>query len=85
MKNTMTIAVIIALVGAVVAVSGYAWVSMGDVAMTTNGWVALILGILFTVAIGCGLMALVFFSDRSGLDESVGAQRRESDPHGRTP
>lgn len=81
MKNSISIAVVLALVGGVVAVSVYAWTSMGDVAMSTSGWIALILGIVFTIALGCGLMALVFFSAHTGVDENVAGQRRVSDPH----
>ena len=80
MKNSISLAVVLALVGSVVAVSVYAWTSMGDVTMSTSGWVALILGIVFTMALGCGLMALVFVSARTGVDENVAGQRRVSDP-----
>lgn len=33
--------------------------------------VATILGVFFSVLLGCGLFALSFFSDKSGHDESV--------------
>ena len=36
--------------------------------LSTTAMVALCLGILFSVAIGAGLMALVFVSSRSGAD-----------------
>ncbi|HMA14162.1 MAG TPA: hypothetical protein VKP12_05215 [Kiloniellaceae bacterium] len=45
------------------AVSGFAELGIGG-----HGLVALILGILFTTALGIGLMALSFYSDRSGAD-----------------
>lgn len=32
------------------------------------GWVALVFGTLFTLALGIGLMALMFYSQRSGRD-----------------
>lgn len=34
--------------------------------------IATILGVFFSVLLGCGLFALAFFSDKSGHDESVG-------------
>ena len=40
----------------------------GDLGISGHGLVALILGILFTTALGIGLMALSFYSDRSGAD-----------------
>jgi hypothetical protein len=33
------------------------------------GYIAMILGIVFSLAIGCGLMALMFDSSRHGYDE----------------
>lgn len=33
--------------------------------------VATLLGVFFSVLLGCGLFALSFFSDKSGHDESV--------------
>jgi hypothetical protein len=37
--------------------------------MSVHGYVAMILGVIFSLVIGCGLMALVFFSSRHGYDE----------------
>jgi len=37
--------------------------------MPTELYVAMTLGILFSIVIGCGLMALVFYSSRHGYDE----------------
>ncbi len=34
-------------------------------------YLAMALGILFSVLIGCGLMALVFYSSRHGYDEAA--------------
>jgi hypothetical protein len=57
----------------VIAVAVYVWISMGDVAMTTAGYVALIAGGVGTLGLGIGLMALVFYSNRHGFDERAGA------------
>jgi hypothetical protein len=43
--------------------------------MSTAGWVAMALGIVATLALGVGLMALVFISNRRGYDEPDGPQR----------
>jgi len=43
--------------------------------------VATILGVFFSVLLGCGLFALSFFSDKSGHDQSVrNATSRQEDP-----
>ena len=36
-----------------------------------HGWVALILGVIVSLAVGGGLMALVFVSSRRGYDEKA--------------
>jgi hypothetical protein len=40
----------------------------GD-SMPTDGYVAMTIGIVLSIAIGCGLMAMVFVSSRRGYDE----------------
>jgi hypothetical protein len=50
--------------------------------LPTQGLIAMILGAVFSVVIGCGLMALVFYSNRYGYDErSNRDQRRLDDDH----
>lgn len=41
--------------------------------ISVHGWIALTLGILFSLVVGCGLMALVFYSSRRGYDERAHA------------
>ena len=38
----------------------YSWGAIGETHMSTFGWVALVAGSLITVAVGGGLMALIF-------------------------
>jgi hypothetical protein len=40
-----------------------------DVEMSVHGYIAMILGIVFSLVIGCGLMALMFYSSRHGYDD----------------
>ena len=40
-----------------------------DAPMSVHGWIALGLGVFFSIVIGCGLMALMFYSSRRGYDE----------------
>ena len=37
-----------------------------------HGWLAMILGIVFTIVVGCGLMGLMFYSSRYGYNERAG-------------
>jgi hypothetical protein len=47
------------------------WNASSDVEMSTHGWIALGLGTFFSLIIGCGLMALIFYSSRYGYDDAV--------------
>ena len=58
-----------AIVAVVVVVAAVNWTSVGDSGISLNGWIALTLGVLATLAVGIGLMALVFISSRGGYDE----------------
>ena len=72
------------LSAAAMAVAYSAWRSLADVQMSTSGYVAMILGALATFALGVGLMALVFWSNRKGYDERAGARpefRRGHEPY----
>lgn len=58
----------IAVVG-VLAVVASLWASVGNSQISAAGWAAMVLGVLFALALGIGLMALVFFSSRHGYDD----------------
>jgi len=48
--------------------------------LSTHVVVATILGVFFSVVLGCGLFALAFFSDKSGHDDDVsGATSKRND------
>jgi hypothetical protein len=44
------------------------WSSMAGVQMSGWGWLFLVLGVVVTVGLGAGLMALVFYSSRHDMD-----------------
>lgn len=46
-------------------------------AMSIHGWIALTLGTLLSLAVGGGLMALVFYSARKGYDDRIEIERRD--------
>jgi hypothetical protein len=72
--------VAVAIAGAVVVAIGLViaelWTSIGDSEISAAGWLAMGLGVIVTLALGIGLMALVFISSRRGYDE-VGRMDRE--------
>jgi hypothetical protein len=53
-----------------------AWTRI-EAQMSVHGWIALALGVVLSLAIGLGLMALVFFSARRGHDDAAGGEERE--------
>ncbi|MBR1272945.1 hypothetical protein JQ629_36315 [Bradyrhizobium sp. AUGA SZCCT0222] len=57
-----------------------AWNSAGDIQMSKHGWIALGLGTFFSLLIGCGLMALMFYSNRSGHDDKADPFRKGPQP-----
>jgi len=65
-------ALIAALLGVLAAAGWYAaraWVSVEGPPMPLTGYIAMTLGVVFSVVVGCGLMALLFYSNRHGYDE----------------
>lgn len=66
--------VAIAAVLAVAVVIAEFWSGIGDSEISEAGWFAMGLGIVVTLALGIGLMSLVFFSNRRGYDDT--ARRR---------
>lgn len=44
------------------------WTAMSGVHMSGWGWTFLVLGVVVTIGLGAGLMALVFYSARHDLD-----------------
>jgi hypothetical protein len=69
---------VILLITMVWAVS--VWNATADAVMSKHGWIALGLGTFFSLLIGCGLMALMFFSSRSGHDEAADPFRKSREP-----
>jgi len=67
----MVVALLLALLGLALVILYEGWgiaSGEGGGAMSTSGWIAMILGIVATLGLGIGLMALVFYSSRQGRD-----------------
>jgi hypothetical protein len=76
-----TAAVVVILLGFLAASVWFAsqsWLVDGP-PMPTQGYIAMTLGVMFSVLIGCGLMALVFYSHRYGYDDASHRDQHRTD------
>ena len=69
MQKAAIIVPLVAFLAASVWFAFYFWTTDQGPPMPTSGYVAMGLGILFSLVVGIGLMALVFYSNRHGYDE----------------
>jgi hypothetical protein len=60
----------IAVVAVLAVVSGRSWNAVGTADISLVGWLAMGFGIVATLALGIGLMILMFYSSRHGYDEA---------------
>ena len=63
---------LIALLAFSVWFAAAAWERLGGDAIPTYGYVAIAGGVFFSLLVGGGLMALVFYSNRHGYDDFGG-------------
>ncbi len=70
--NVAVTGVLGALLVATALVSIWVWQQIGNTVISLHGMIALGLGILFTILLAGGLMALVFVSHRRGYDDEAG-------------
>ena len=71
MRKYYVIVPLVALLVLAVWFAIYSWNAIEGPPMPIEGHVAMWLGIVFSLAVGCGLMALVFYSSRRGYDDAV--------------
>ena len=65
----ISVAVAVIVIAVLVVIATRNWESIGPTGISPLGWIALILGVLVTIGVGVGLMALVFISNRRGYDD----------------
>lgn len=73
MKVMGRIILVVALLGLLAGASWFAievWNSIEGPPMPPFGYAMMALGVGFSLLIGCGLMALVFYSSRYGYDDA---------------
>jgi hypothetical protein len=66
-----TVVMLLALILILAAVGFYVYkgFAVPSEPMPAEGWIALTLGVVFSLIVGIGLMTLVFYSSRQGYDE----------------
>ena len=65
----MIVIALVAMLAAALWYAASAWISLSGPPIPPIGYLAMALGILFSLVVGCGLMALLFYSSRHGYDE----------------
>ena len=67
--RTLGVVTLFALLAASIWYAWGLWNAVDAPEMPAGLYAAMILGVLFSIIVGCGLMALVFYSSRRGYDE----------------
>jgi len=74
-----TIVLVVVLLGLLIAATLFAvrsWTSVEGPPMPEVGYVAMTIGVVFSLIIGVALMTLVFYSSRHGYDERASRDNR---------
>ena len=75
--NKIGLALLVGMTALLIYALVYAWqiwTRLSNVEMGVHGWAAMILGVVLSVALGGGLMFLIFYSNRKGYDRINGEQ-----------
>jgi hypothetical protein len=73
------LAILLMLLAGTLFVAYLGWASAPATDVPSSGYIALALGVIFSLIVGIGLMALVFYSSRQGYDEPARLVRDEDD------
>ena len=80
MKSQMIVFLLIVGVAGVLSAAGtFALIDWSDVGMSGHGFLAMALGVGFTILVAAGLMALLFYSNRHGHDDDLKASNSEDE------
>ena len=77
MRRLLILIPLIALLAGSVWFTVYSWIAIEGPPMPPEGRLAMGLGIVFSLIVGCGLMALVFYSSRHGYDDATNLDRHD--------
>ena len=75
MRKLLIIVPLLALLALSIWFAVAAWVRLGGEPIPFYGYVAIAGGVLFSLLVGGGLMALVFYSSRHGYDDLSGGDK----------
>jgi hypothetical protein len=68
MRRLLIIVPLVGLLALALWFAVYSWNAIDGPPIPTGGYVAMSLGIVCSLVVGCGLMALLFYSSRHGYD-----------------
>jgi hypothetical protein len=71
MRKYLIIVPLLALLAVTIYFAIFSWSMIEGPPVPAEGHVAMWLGIVFSLVVGCGLMALAFYSSRQGYDDAV--------------
>ena len=71
MRRYLILIPLLALLAVSVWFAIHSWTAFEGPPIPLEGKIAMGLGIFFSILVGCGLMALVFYSSRRGYDEAA--------------
>lgn len=76
MRKVFLFAPLFVLLAAALWFAVDSWVHLAGDAIPLYGWVAIGGGVFFSLLVGGGLMALIFYSHRHGYDDMSDGERR---------
>jgi len=76
------VAILLGLLIWAAIIGGIGWSSAAGTEVPLQGYVAMALGVVFSLVVGIGLMALVFYSSRAGYDEPAKLIKSDGDETG---
>jgi hypothetical protein len=80
--GTWVVMTVLVLLLVAAAVIGYLGWTRTDTSVPISGYVAMAFGVIFSLAVGVGLMALLFYSSRAGYDEPAVLIQEPQDDQG---
>jgi len=66
------VVVLLGLLAAALWLAAHTWIAAAASPMPASAYVFMTLGVVLSLAVGIGLMALVFYSNRAGYDDAAG-------------
>ena len=69
MLGTWAVVAVLSAILVAAGIIGYLGWTRTDSSVPLSGYVAMAIGVIFSLVVGVGLMALIFYSSRKGYDE----------------